>query len=272
MAKTTKENQETIESAPVTNQLKRIEYDENGLQKGIQYYFNEDGGVDWKRMIPLQFLYINNDFKNRAKIEKKYGKPYEEIDIIKDKVEDIDLIQNLGAAKYLLKLRGFTDIQYNIKEATENYAAVNCRIVFRGNYESLNEPVPFEDNACATPNNTNGFGQKYLLEMSTNRAFVRCVRNACSISIVNKEELFSGSSMEESNNNSSSIDPQVENLIKKLEKDLNDRGITFEQLKNKLIKENTDGAADFKSLRDIGKDVLFNMAERIKKVPVKENK
>lgn len=257
----------TIKEEIKTNIPPKIEKrNEFGLIENLEYKFNEEGGIDWRAMLPLKYLYINNDPKNRARIEKKYGKNYDEIDIIADKVEDSDLIQNLGAAKFLLKLRGFTDIQYNIKEANENYAAVNCRIIFRGNYESFNEPVPFEDNACATLNNTNGFGQKYILEMATNRAFTRCVRSACGISIVNKEEL-GGGSIEESST-ASSITPQIENIIKKIELKMKNPkvNITWEQLKNKLVtKEKIPGAENFKSLYDVPKDVLFSLAERIEK-------
>lgn len=244
------------------NQLKKIEYDENGLVKNEGYFFNEYGGIDWKKMIPSKFLYVNNDPKNRARLEKKYGKNYEEIDPIKDNVEDVDLIQTLGAAKYLLRLRGFSDIKYTIKEASENYAAVNCRIVFRGNYESQNEPFPFEDNACATPSNTNGFGQRYLLEMATNRSFVRCIRNALNIGIVNKEEIFTGTTDEPK---SSAPNKQVKLLDELMSK----KGVRWEHIVAKLKGENS-WKDEYESIGDLPKDILFSLIERIKKVePVK---
>jgi hypothetical protein len=240
--------------------LKKTEYDENGLVKDIQYFFTESGGVDWKKMIPPQFLYVNNDPKNREKLEKKYNKPYEKIDPINDKVEDVDLIQTLGAAKYLLRLRGFTDIRYIIKESNENYAAVNCRIIFRGNYESLNELIPFEDNACATLNNTNGFGQRYLLEMATNRALVRCIRNACNIGIVNKEEIFSGYTEEST--------PVASNKQVKLLAELMDKKkIRWEHIVDKLKKENT-WKETYASINDLEKDMIFQLIERIKAMPL----
>jgi hypothetical protein len=243
------------------NKLKKIELDENGLHKNVEYFFNEHGGIDWRKMIPAKFLYVNNDLKNRSRLEKKYGKPYDQIDPIKDNVEDIDLVQTLAAAKYLFHLRMPLDIKYTIKEANENYAAVNCRIVFRGNYQSLGEPVPFEDNACANLNNTNNFGQKYLLEMATNRSFVRCVRNCLGISIVSKEEILAGVSENDSDFLTSAPNPQVE-ILQNL---LNKKHMSFDQFKKaRLIPDNIPGAENMKSLNDLPKDIIFNYISRIK--------
>ena len=95
--------------------LKKLEIDENGLIKNLKYHFTEEGLVDWKSMIPVKYLYINNDIKNRARIEKKYNKNYNQIDIINDKVEDSDLVQLLAGVKFLLKIRRYLDIKYTKK-------------------------------------------------------------------------------------------------------------------------------------------------------------
>ncbi|MDO8609371.1 MAG: hypothetical protein Q7R95_02395 [bacterium] len=244
------------------NTLKKIERDENGLIKGLEYKYTEEGLVDWKAMIPSKFLYVNPS--NKEKMTKKYNKPYDEIDPIKDNVEDIDLVQLLAATKFLLRLRGFNSVDFSIRETNENYAAVSCIIGFIPNYESEGREVSYCDNACAHLGSTTGFGQKYLLEMATNRALARCTRSFLNVGIVSKEELSGNNDYDSAPQ--SNIDSQVSALIEKLEKEMVKRHITFEQLKNVILigKDKLEGAENFKSLRDCPKDKLFNLYDRIK--------
>ena len=232
----------------------------------IDYIFNEDATVNWKAMIPQEFLYVNPSLKRREEIEKKYKKPYKEIKPIEDKVEDDDLVQLLAAAKFLLKLYGYTSICYQIKESNENYASVNCQIDFIGTYLTEGQPISFEDNASATINNTNGFGQRYLLEMATNRSFARCVRNFLNINIVSKEEEnFEGNQdIHESSQTSNTIKP-LDILVKSMK----DNNISFDFLKKQMVtdtkrKEN-ESAKEWKSIEDIDKVSIFYIIEKIKR-------
>ena len=240
--------------------LKKLEIDENGLIKNLKYHFTEEGLVDWKSMIPVKYLYINNDIKNRARIEKKYNKNYNQIDIINDKVEDSDLVQLLAGVKFLLKIRRYLDIKYTIKEANENYAAVNCRIVYAPNFESQNQPIAFEDNACAHGNNTNGFGQQYLLEMATNRALCRCVRSFLSINIVSKEEL-----QNESNDNFKSNGAVENNFAKVLSELMVKKKIDWPKIADKLKKENLF-KEQYTGPDTLPTDILVYMIGRLKKI------
>src|ERR1041384_2064294 len=237
------------------NTLKKIERDENGLVKGIKYIFDDNGQISWKHMIPAEFLYVNPDLKRREKLEKKYCKPYNEIKPIEDNVEDVDLIQLLGATKFLLKLKGYESVEYNIKEANENYCAVNCVIKFAPSYESEGKSIIFSENACAHIGNTNGFGQKYLLEMATNRSLARCVRNALGINIVSKEEISGANNFEEEQPKSTKDMPV--NILSKL---LKDKNITFDKLKQMYEKD----SKDWKELSDIPPVLVFTMIGRIK--------
>jgi len=243
------------------SEIKTIKRNEHGLVDGLEYKFNEDGRVDWKRMIPSKFLYVNNDPKNRERIEKKYGKAYSEIDPITDNVADTDLIIMLAGINYILAFRGFNKVIYTIKESSPSYASVNCLIGFSANFETENQYIEYSENACATPDNTTNFARNYLVEMATNRAFCRAVRRFLNINIVSKEEL--GLQTEEAPQVSA---PLNEQMVEKLQKMLTKSNITFDQLKIKLVNEKYEGAEKITKLSDLPKDKIFELIERIKKV------
>lgn len=235
---------------------------EFGLLDNIDYIFNEDSTINWKKMIPVEFLYVNPDLAKRDKIEKKYGKPYAEIKPIEDNVEDTDLIQLLGAAKYLLRIYGYNSIHYTVVESNENYAAVNCKIDFIGNYLTQGRPVSFEDCACAHGANTANFATKYLIEMATNRAFVRCLRNFMGISIISREEL--GATISEPEQPKSVMAPARQ--LKLLEDIMGAKGVLWKHLEDKMKTENTY-KEEYKSVNDLPKDLVFQFIERLKKMP-----
>ncbi len=232
-----------------------------GLLDNIDYSFNEDSTINWRRMIPPEFLYVNPDPKRREKLEAKYKKPYSEIRPIDDNVEDGDLIQLLGAAKYLLKTYGYDSIHYTVVEANQDYAAVNCQIDFIGNYLTQNRPISYEDCACAHGGNTNDFGTRYLIEMATNRSFVRCIRNFLGIGIISKEEISGNVEPEQPK---STMAPARQ--IKMLDDIMADKGVTWPHLVEKLKKENLF-KDEYLSTKDLPKDVVFQFVERIKKMP-----
>ena len=245
------------------NIIKKLDRDENGLIKGLDYKFTVDGGVDWRAMVPVQYLYINNDPKNRERIEKQYGKSYAEIDIIKDKVKDSDLVLLLGGIRFLAKLRGIKSVKYNIKEANPEYVAVNCELELIPNYESENISTVFQDNACAHLGNTSNFATKYLLEIGTNRAFCRAVRGCLNINVVSREEL--GASISEPEAAPKSIIAPARQI--KLLKDLmQSKGVLFKHLEDKMKSEGTY-KEEYKVLDDLPKDLIFSFIERIKKMP-----
>ena len=249
---------------------KVIERDGFGLAKNVEHKFNEDGLVDWKAMVPKKFLYVNNSPERRSAIEDRYGKPYEEIDPTEDKVEDRDLIIMLGGIKYILRLRGYNSLRYNVVSATPDYAAVTCSIIFKENFESENEVKLFEDGACAHENNTTNFYSKYLVEAATNRAFCRCVRNFLNINIVSREELGDNTSA------SGDSEPEVSEQSKKinvLQIELNKKNITWEQLKQKMAKAQKEKGSykevdleKCSGIQDFPNDIIFSLISKLKKV------
>ena len=245
------------------SEFKPVKRNQFGLIEGINYKFNNEGLVDWKAMIPSQFLYVNNDPKRKAKIEKKYGKPIEEIDPINDKVEESDLVQLLGATKYLLRLRGYREVNYSIKESSDTFASVTCSIKFTPNFESEGNSQIYSENACAHPNNTNFLTKQYLLEMATNRALCRCVRNYLGINIVSKEEL--GAAIEEENiqtNASSFKDTNNQDalLLDIMEK----KRILFDPHIIDKLKKEEKYKPEYKCVKDLPSDIKFELLTRIK--------
>jgi hypothetical protein len=208
----------------------------------INYIFNEDGTINWRGMIKSQYL-----VPNRQKTQ--------ETDI--SKLEDKDLLILLGGIKELAQIRGYTNVSYKVVAASENYFATSCRITWIPNYETEGREISFESLADASFNNTKSFARYFLAAIAENRAFVRCVRNFLKINIVGQEELGDAKILDENTFVENPTSPY--NLLEKLMKEKN---ITFNTLKNKLIKENIENIS---SLQDIPKSKIFELIERIKK-------
>jgi len=154
--------------------------DENGLLEAINYEFNEDGSVNWRAMIGEGHLFPN---KSWFECRKK------DVPTTIDGLKDYQLLIKLSGIKELAKLRGFTDVYYDMEKCEENHVAVKCAITFAPNYETQGQPVVFSDMANATLNNTSSFATKFLETIACNRAFVRCVRNFLNVHIVGDDEI-----------------------------------------------------------------------------------
>lgn len=213
----------------------------------IKYIYNEDGTINWRKMVKTEYL-----VPNRQKTQ--------ETDV--SKLEDKDLLILLGGIKELAQIRGYTTVEYKVVAATENYFATSCRITWIPNYETDGREIVFEALADATCNNTKSFARFFLAAIAENRAFVRCVRNFLKINIVSQEELGDAKLLDES---SAAIEnPTSPQTL--LEKTMKDKGITFDILKKKLIKEKFDGAENFNVITDIPKVKIFELIDRIKKI------
>ena len=164
---------ETSSDGP--NKYSRNQY---GLLNGVEYIFTEDGSVDWRAMIPNEYIVVNQDrFKG------------ESVPNDVSKLDDRDLLILLGGIKEVAKLRGLIRRKTRIVESGPQRAVAECDIVFLPNYESNGELYEYSDAASATTDNTNGFGQQFLETIAANRAFVRAVRNALRIDIVGSDEV-----------------------------------------------------------------------------------
>lgn len=235
-----------------------VKRNEFGLLENVNYVFNEDSSINWRAMVPTELLYINQQY--RKELETKYNKKLEELDIVNDKIEDKYLILKLAATRYLLNLRGYTEVNYEIRTATDTYAAVKCYISFVSCYENCNLYIAYSDCACATFDNTNGFGQKYLVEMASNRALARAVRSFLNISIVSQAEL---SGNKESNYSESA--ESTPNIYVLFQNALDRKGKGLPDIK-KRMQEEGENVDHINKITDIPENKVFEFLERVKKL------
>lgn len=216
-----------------------LERDERGLVKGVDYKFTKYSSVDWRAMIPNEFLAPN-------------VKKTQETDV--SKLKDEDLIVLLGGYQYLADLRGFNSVMFNPKVASIDYACVQCIIEFMPNFETNNKPKIYSGNADAHFASTSGFGRLYYTAVAENRAFARTVRNFLKIKIVSEEEIAEMPT------------PQPKDqMFLDAETLLTEKGLDFNFLKDKLIEEKFSGAEDFQKLEDIPQYKLKTLLKKVKK-------
>ena len=144
----------------------------------VDYAFNEDGSVDWRKMVARHYLVPNKQRTNETDVSS---------------LEDRDLLILLGGIKELAQIRGFANVSYNVVAASQEYFATSCTIDWLPNYETDGREVSFSSLADAHIDNTYSFASNFLAATAENRAFVRCVRNFLKINIVGQEEMGGGS-------------------------------------------------------------------------------
>ena len=236
--------------------MKKIDRNEDGLINGVDYVFTDDGLIDWRKMVKPSHLVPNKDRTSETDVTK---------------LKDYQLIILLGGIKELAQIRGFTDVRYEIVAPHHEYVAATCSITWTPNYETEGRVVTFSAIGDASPRNTNSFASNFLGPIAENRAFVRCVRNFLKINIVGKEELGGTDAPPTATNTSTasgvsdtSMDPRH-----MLQSVMNEKGVNFEKIKQKLVTESFDGAENLESLGDIPKLKAFELIERLKKVKAK---
>ena len=243
---------ETI-SAPPAQFHQLYKRNEWGLIDNTDYHFNDDGSVNWRKMIKDEFLYPN---KGWFDIRKK------EMPSSIEGLKDNQLLIMLGGIKEIAKLRGFHSVSYEINHVNDNYVVAKCRISWISNYEHTDDyHVCYEDVANATLANTDDFCAKFLETIACNRAFVRCVRNFLNIHIVGADEIDKSKESKSMSIESSSYENVIVPVTPTgiLEKTLREKmGITdFEGFKALLRdlwaaeKYRYDGIKDWKSFNDI---------------------
>jgi hypothetical protein len=225
-----KKNQKDTQENSVEKSQIFLEYsrDESGLLNCVDYIFKDDGSVDWRAMIPNEYITINKDrFKNS------------ELPDSIDGLEDKDLLITLPGIKEVAKIRGLVSRRTRIVESSPTRAVSECEVEFIPNYETCGHKYVYSDVGSATVENTSGFGKFFLETIAANRAFVRAVRNALRIDIIGSDEV-AGASYEnnsESNGSSGGVKPyQVLESKAKLKS-----FPTFEAFRNKVIEKSIAG-------------------------------
>lgn len=234
---------------------------EHGLIDGANYVFQEDGTVDWRKMVNNNHIVPNRDNTSETDVTK-----------LKDK----DLIILLAGLKEVAQIRGIKSVKYDIVSASPEYVCMKCGITWAGNYETEGEEIYFEGTADAGMNNTDGFGSIYLAAIAENRSFCRAVRNFLKINIVAKEEIAPNKGKRASNNTTPT---NTSNTASAMSPDsfllsvLKENNISFEQVKNKMISEYTTAGKDkhikeaenWGSIKDIPRLTAFEIISRIQK-------
>lgn len=230
---------------------KTFERNAYGLLKGESYVYNDDGTINWRKMIKPEFLAPNKQYFER------FGKKTP--DSIEG-LEDKELIILLGGIKELASKRGFNHVCHTIVAPNADYVASTCSITWIPNYETGNREVTFCSVGDAHPFNTNGFGRKYLGAIAENRAFVRCVRNFLKINIVGQDEIDASDKGEE----------EVDASVAILDSTMKQFNVTLDKIKEVLKNDKFDGWEGVTKLEDIPKFKQFELIERIKKAGAKK--
>ena len=229
--------------------MKKIERSAEGLLNDVEYQHTEDGLIDWRKMVKTEFLVPNRDRTNETDVTK---------------LKDTQLIILLGGIKELAQIRGYTDVTYNVTCPSPDYVVATCTISWVPNYETEGRPVTFSAIGDASPNNTKSFARHFLGPIAENRAFVRCVRNFLKINIVSQEEMGDAKLLQ-SEEPAASFEPK--DILIGLMKD---KGVSFDSLKAKLVKEEFGGAEKYSSVADVPKLKCFELIERLKKAKSKK--
>jgi hypothetical protein len=220
---------ENINEESTISPFQKYSRNEYGLLNSVNYHFNDDGSINWRKMIKNEFLYPNKGWFDLRK--KEFPNSIEGL-------ADNQLLIMLGGIKELTKLRGYNDISYTISHIDKNYVTAVCRISWIGNYETDDRVIAFEDAANATSENTDDFCIKFLETIACNRAFVRCVRNFLNIHIVGADEIDKSktalpSGIQETGYDSSIIPITPSNILEKIVREKHSV-TSFDEFKNLL--------------------------------------
>jgi len=244
----------TDKGKEVEANVEKLSRNARGLLKSppVDYVFNEDGSVNWRKMVRKEYLVPNKQKTNETDVSL---------------LEDRDLLILLGGIKELAQIRGFNSVSYEVVAATQEYFATSCIISWRPNYETDDKSVIFTALADAHIDNTYSFASNFLAATAENRAFVRCVRNFLRINVVGQEEMGGGSTKSSAASYKKATTSKAgSNPSQLLEKIMESKNVSFNNLKSKLIQEDFAGATEMGSVEDIPKSKTFELIGRLKKI------
>lgn len=219
----------------------------NGLLENppVKYVFNEDGSVNWRKMVRKEFLVPNRSRTQETNVEA---------------LEDKDLLILLGGIDELAHLRGYISRKYNIISANIDYVCMSCEVTWIPNFETNGKEIVFQAVAAAHAGNTFDFASNYLAEIAQNRAFTRCVRNFLRINIVGHDEIS-----DKTNSSKNQEEPST-SPISLLKAAIKNRGIAFEDFVAKLKEEGKSYSDNLQSEDDLSSIPKFEMMKLIKRL------
>lgn len=162
-----------------------FERDERGLVKGVTYHYTPAGKIDWRRMVDTKFLYVCDDFKDRACQEQ--GKTLTELDLTL--VKDDWLRMRIGGINQIAHLRGVLSVDYPFIHITDSCVTMSCSITFIANFETQDAPLTFSSTASASMWNLDRKNTPYMATQAENRSYARTVKRALEINITGDFEI-----------------------------------------------------------------------------------
>lgn len=234
--------------------IAKNQIDEFGLYREVEYKFKENGRIDWKQMIPKEFIAPNTrNFEARG----------EDIPENLDECDDKDKLILLDGFKYVAKLRRIKSVKKRLVSPSDNYAACTCEIEFYPNCDDPNG-ITVTGSADFNSNYVSDFTKEYVASMAANRAFIRAVQFALDIPIYGKDEMSSKSNPKnEENAKNTSVLNTLKNLCNKYD-------INLDKILKVLQSEDVeiDELNDFK---EIPKNMVPILIGRIKSKYEKKN-
>lgn len=241
-------------------QLLKFKKDRFGFIRDIDYHFNSDGSINWRGMIQKEYLVPNRDVFKNKNVDLK--------DIDVTTLPDNQLLILLGGIKELAQIRGFENVEYEVIQATPEYVAVKCTITWTDNFETNFQKVSFSALADAHLDNTKDFAKNFLMAIAENRAFIRCVRNFLKINIVGNDEIGKSDAPALASNQPSYIEsnaaPGSSGPASLLRQTMSEYNISFEQIKDRALQKNMEGADQWNCVEDIAPLSMFTIISAIK--------
>lgn len=154
--------------------------DNYGFLNSINYSFDSFGFVDWKSLIPQEYLFPNLEKIKSLRID--YDGDINSID------DSLKLVK-LAGIKHLARIRGYSSVEFDVK-FIENNVISKCSINWIPNRENPHNII-YQEYASCNPKNSDEFSLKFAETIACNRSFVRCVRNFLNVHIVGEEEILS---------------------------------------------------------------------------------
>lgn len=160
-----------------------------GLLCKVNYKFTPEGFVDWRAMIPDEYVVLNRE---------KYLKKSNPIDVatlseeeykkLKEKASEADKVIKLAGLKEVARIRGFNSIDVDLQPEGDRVIA-KATINWISNYETKGSGNTNVGVAEAHLDNTYGLSQRYLASIAENRAIARAIRFFLNIHTVSQDEI-----------------------------------------------------------------------------------
>lgn len=228
--------------------------DWQGFLPKVEYIFDENDRINWRKMIPNKYIVPNKDkFPPDTDLKS--------IDI--NTVDDSKLLVLLNGLRYIARLRGIRSVKQVIG-GTRDFVTATCEIEFIENYED--GELTFTGEADAHDYNTHSFAKNYLTAIAGNRAFCRAIRNGLGIEILAYDEVGPNNSQKEPNKKE--INSTLSAAYARLQTLLIEGGIPIEVFKNRLQQENLltpEEVATTNQVEDIPGNKVLDIIEFTKK-------